>query len=219
MADAINYILFALGIVFTIAVPLAIFGLRLNEGLWSNMICCSNITFASLITLNYFEPIAKLIEDAWAGGLFLYDFLVFWLLFSLMFFLLNTVTNKLSRVRVHFPKVVEQVGNGIFLILIFGNFVFNIGFTLPMAPFPPKENSQQTGEWQSNFLAYKMRILCKGTLVPFTGENIWDNNDPPLYVRDQVNKRWMLLDNMYAKGGTMLYDGSPPQHKRSEQLQ
>ena len=123
-----------MGVIFVIAVPLAIFGLRLREGFWGNTICCSNITFASLIAFNYYEPVAGLIMDAWAGGVFLYDFLCFWLLFSLTYFVINMVTNKLSKIRVHFPKVVEQVGNGILLVLIFVNFVSLIFFTLPMAP-------------------------------------------------------------------------------------
>ena len=215
MEDAINYILITMGVIFTVAVPLAIFGLRLTEGLWSNMICCSNITFASLITFNYYELIAKLIEDAWIGGLFFYDFLVFWLLFSLLFFLLNIVTNKLSQIRVHFPKVVEQVGNGIFLVLLFVNFVSIIGFTLPMAPFQPRDDAQKTGEWQSNFFSTKQRILCLGTLVPFTGENVWDDNDPSFYVRDQINKRWLLVSTAIDKQ-TMLYEGEAPKHQRAE---
>jgi len=218
MEDAINYILIAMGVIFTIAVPLALFGLRLQEGFWSNMICCSNITFASLITFNYYEPIAGMIVDAWAGGLFFYDYLVFWLLFSLVYFILNFITNKLSRVRVHFPKVVEQVGNGAFLFGIFFNFVSIIFFTLPMAPFQPPGEGQSSGllgflgteESRSEFFGQKVRILCRGTLVPFTGENVW--NDPPTYAKDQTNKRWWLVSNAIDKQ-TMLFDGTPPPRK------
>ena len=207
MEDAINYILIALGVAFTIAVPLALFGLRLTEGFWGNMICCSNITFASLIAFNYFEPIAGMIMDAWAGGLFFYDFLVFWLLFSLVYFLLNMVTNKLSQVRVHFPKVVEQVGNGIFLVLIFVNFVSLIGFTLPMAPFQPKEGAMQGEADRSEIFGQKARFLSLGTLAPFTGEKPWI--DPQVYITEQTNKRWMLVDTAIGKQ-TMLYEGSVP---------
>jgi len=214
MEDAINYILIGMGVVFTIAVPLAIFGLRLQEGLWSNMICFSNITFASLITFNYYEPIAGMIEDAWAGGIFFYDYLVFWLLFSLTFFVLNFVTNKLSQIRVHFPKVVEQVGNGAFLFLIFFNFVSIIFFTLPMAPFQPPDNQNSgllatigTEESRSEWFGQKVRLLSIGNLVPFTGEKIWI--DPQVYVEAQTNKRWWLVNNAVEKQ-TMLFEGTPP---------
>jgi len=207
MEDAINYILMALGVAFTIAVPLALFGLRLTEGFWGNMICCSNITFASLITFNYYELLAGMIMDAWSGGLFFYDFLVFWLLFSLTYFLLNTVTNKLSQVRVHFPKVVEQVGNGAFLILIFLNFVSLIFFTLPMAPFQPGDNAMQAEADRSEAFGRKVRMLSLGTLAPFTGEKPWI--DPQDYVKEQTNKRWALVDNAIEQQ-TMLYEGSPP---------
>jgi len=213
MEDAINYILMGMGVVFTIAVPLAIFGLRLREGLWSNMICCANITFASLIAFNYYEPIAGLIVDAWAGGLFFYDYLVFWLLFSLVFYIINFVTNKISQIKVQFPKIVEQVGNGAFLFLIFFNFLSIIGFSLPMAPFQPGEDAQKTGEMQSEFhgigFGVKVRTLCRGTLVPFTGENVWNDVEPSGYVSDQVNKRWWLVSNAIDQQ-TMLFDGTPP---------
>jgi len=216
MEDAINYILLAMGIIFTIAVPLALFGLRLQEGFWSNMICCTNITFASLIAFNYYEPIAGLIMDAWEGGLFFYDYLVFWLLFSLVYFILNFITNKLSRVKVHFPKVVEQVGNGALLFGIFFNFVSIIFFTLPMAPFqPPGSDGQNSGmmgfigteESRSEWFGYKVRILSDATLAPFTGENRWI--DPKDYVDAQTNKRWWLVSTAIDKQ-TMLYEGSPP---------
>jgi len=212
MEDAIAYTLAGLAVIFVIAVPLAIFGLRLQEGLWSNAICCSNITFASLIAFNYYELVAGLLMDAWEGGVFLYDYLCFWLLFSLAFFLLNWVTNRLSQIRVHFPKVVEQVGNGIFLVLIFVNFVSMIFFTLPMAPFQPAENAMQAEASRSEFFGHKARLLSVGTLVPFTGEKIWI--DPKVYIEEQTAKRWAMVSNMIDRQ-TMLYEGdSPP--RRSE---
>ena len=219
MAEAIDYILIGLGVIFTLAVPLAIFGLRLQEGFWSNTICFSNITFASLIAFNYYEPIAGLLVDAYAGGLYLYDYLSFWLLFALAFFLLNVVTNRLSKVRVHFPKVVEQVGNGVLLFGIFFNFASMIFFTLPMAPFhydsaplmlggDSKQTQINRCEWPFIGFGFKSRLLSRGTLVPFTGENVWD--DPQKYVSDQIYKRGALVDTMYKKGNSMLFDGTPP---------
>ena len=221
MEDAINYILVGLGIAFMFAVPLALFGLRLQEGLWSNMICCSNITFASLITFNYYEPVAALLVDAWAGGLFFYDYLVFWLLFSLIFFVLNFVTNKISRIKVHFPKAVEQAGNSALLFAIFFNFVSIIFFTLPMAPFQPEEVNQSsalvrllgTEETRSEWFGKKARYLSIGTLIPFTGEKIWI--EPDIYVEAQTNKRWWLVSNAIEKQ-TMRYDGSPPPRRDDE---
>ena len=207
MEDAINYILMALGVAFTISVPLALFGLRLQEGFWGNTVCFSNITFSSLIAFNYFEPIAGLLVDAYVGGLFFYDFLSFWLLFSLVYFILNTVTNSLSKIKVHFPKVVEQVGNWVLLFAIFFNFVSIIFFTLPMAPFQPAEGAMQTEADRSEFFGRKARILSIGTLSAFTGEKIWI--DPQVYAKMHTDKRWMLVSNAIEKQ-TMLYDGSAP---------
>ena len=207
MEDAINYILMALGVAFTIAVPLALFGLRLQEGFWGNTICFSNITFASLIAFNYFEPIAGLLVDAYVGGIFFYDFLCFWLLFALMYFILNTATNNLSKIRVHFPKAVEQTGNGVMLFAIFFNFVSLIFFTLPMAPFQPVDDAKQTEASRSEFFGQKARMLSLGTLSAFTGEKIWI--DPQVYVEAHTNKRWALVSNAIDKQ-TMLFDGTAP---------
>ncbi len=193
--------------VFIVAVPLSLIGLRLNEGFWGNTVCGANITFASLIAFNYYEPVAGLITDAWIGGLFFYDFLSFWFLFALAFFLLNTVTNKLSKFKVHFPKVVEQVGNGIALLVIFLNFTTLIFFTLPMAPFQPAEGAKQAEADRSEFFGQRARLLSIGNLSAFTGEKIWI--DPQVYVEEQTNKRWALVSTAIDKQ-TMLYEGSAP---------
>ena len=207
MEDAINYALMALGVAFTIAVPLALFGLRLQEGFWGNTVCFSNITFASLIAFNYFEPIAGLLVDAYVGGLYFYDFLCFWLLFSLVYYILNTVTNGLSKIKVHFPKVVEQVGNGVLLFAVFFNFVSIIFFTLPMAPFLPADDAVQTEADRSEFFGRKARILSLGSLSAFTGEKEWIH--PEVYARMHTDKRWMLVSTAIEKQ-TMLYEGTAP---------
>jgi predicted membrane protein len=166
-----------------------------------------------LIAFNYYELIALLLTDAYSGGQLFYDFLSFWLLFSLAFFLLNTVTNRLSQVRVHFSKTLERFGNIYVLFVLFGNFLAVIFFTLPMAPFQPNESAKKAEVDRSELLGRQVRILSAGTLVPFTGEKIWI--DPQVYVEEQTNKRWLLYATMLGNGNSMLCDAQV-QHARSK---
>ncbi|MGL6195238.1 MAG: hypothetical protein ACRC2T_10505 [Thermoguttaceae bacterium] len=207
MEQVINYILLVLGVVFVIAVPLAILGLRLNEGLWGNTICLCNITFASLIAANYFELVSGLLVDAYVKGLFFYDFFSFWVIFALVYFILNFLTNRLSRIKVHFPPVVEQAGNGVVLLAVFLNFACAVGFSLPTAPFAPDEGGWTSWTAGTEGLGYRVRVLSHCSLVPFTGENEWPGADE--YVADHTGKRWALMSNALEKKAFM-YDGAAP---------
>ena len=211
MQDTINYILMGLGIVFLISIPLAIIGLRLREGFWGNTICLCNISFAGFLALNYFEPLAALIADAWAGALFYYDFVFFWLIFALAFYVINFITNRISRVKVHFPKVVEMVGNGVMLGLIFFNFASVIAFSLPMVPLKPDDNQKANLARFSESLGLRARLLSHGTLMPFSGEREWIDADS--FVNDHMNKRWALYSNALDNEGSFLFDGDPPQRR------
>lgn len=207
-----NYIMMGMGVIFLIAVPLAIFGLRWREGFWGNTVCFSNVTFASLVAINFYEPVANLLTDAYIGGLFFYDFMAFWLLLALTFFLLNTMTNKLSKVKVHFPLTVERVGNVILLIGLFLNFVSVIVFSYPMAPFQPPDAAHTATETNSTeYFGKKVRILSTGSLAPFTYSKPWIG--PDRYVGEQTNKRWAIYNNAATKN-TFLYEGEAPPKAR-----
>lgn len=206
--EIVNYIMLGMGVIFTVSVPLAIFGLRLREGFWGNTICFCNLTFASLVAINYYEPVASLLGDAYSGGMFFYDFIAFWLLIALTFIILNMITNRLSKIKVHFPLNVERVGNGVLLFGILMNFVSLIAFSFPMAPFQPPDEAHKTTETNATeYFGRKVRILSLGSLAPFTYNKPWI--DPNRYVDEQTNKRWAVYDAAASKN-TFFFEGSPP---------
>lgn len=84
------------------------------EGMWGNAITLINVVTAALLATNFWEPLARLIEEYVPSFTFFWDFLMLWTLFALIFGLMRLVTDKLSRTKVRFIKVVDQVGGGFF---------------------------------------------------------------------------------------------------------
>lgn len=206
----VNYILLGLGIVFMVSIPLAIFAMRLREGFWSNTICFCNVSFASLIAFNYFEPVASLIADAWIAGLFFFDYLAFWLLFAFSYFFINAITNRLSTIKVHFAPTVEKAGNGTMLCAIFVNFLFVILFTLPAFPLQPSEDEMLSQISNgTELLGRRARILSEGSLSALDGEKPWV--DAATYTGTQTGKRWALYQAVLEKKSFLFEGEKPPQ--------
>jgi uncharacterized membrane protein required for colicin V production len=84
-----------------------------RDGIWSNAVRLVNIVFAGLLTMNFYEPLAKFITEysedirTWAPFM---DFLAFWICFVGFAAILTAITDKVSRVRVRFLQVAERVG-------------------------------------------------------------------------------------------------------------
>ncbi|MGL6226528.1 MAG: hypothetical protein ACRC10_07870 [Thermoguttaceae bacterium] len=203
----ISWIFFVLSIIFAIAAPLSLIAFRWREGFWGNLLCAMNMSFASLFALDYFEVLAAMLTQLWAGGLFFYDFLCFWLIFAFTFFILNLCTNRLSTIKVHFPALVEKISNGCSLLCIVAIFASSVFFSLPSAPLPPKEDGVESEARMSEFLGLKARILSHGTLAPFSGDLEWTAAED--YVYGQMEKRW-LIKTTADKEGTFVHSGETP---------
>jgi uncharacterized membrane protein required for colicin V production len=90
-----------------------------NDGLWSNAIRLVNVILAALLAMNYFEPLAAALDDWQPTYTFVWDFLSLWALFAVFAIILTILTNSLSRVKVKFLKIVDQIG-GLVLSLWIG---------------------------------------------------------------------------------------------------
>ena len=106
---------------------LACVGFSFSEGMWTNAIRLINVIFAALLAMNYFEPLANWLDDWMRAFSYYWDFLAMWALFVVSFFVLRLLTDTISQVKVRFPKIVEQIGSGIFGVVLGGVMV---GFTL-----------------------------------------------------------------------------------------
>jgi hypothetical protein len=89
-----------------------------NEGMWSNAIRLINVVTAALLATNFFEPVARLLDE-WAPKVtYLWDFAALWGLFALMMAMSRTLTDQISRVKVRFPERVDQVGGVVFALWV-----------------------------------------------------------------------------------------------------
>jgi uncharacterized membrane protein required for colicin V production len=84
------------------------------EGMWGNAITLVNVVTAALLATNFWEPLAKLIEEYVPSFTFFWDYLTLWALFAVIYGIMRTVTDKLSRTKVRFVKVADQVGGAFF---------------------------------------------------------------------------------------------------------
>ena len=110
--DMLIYLLPAL--MFLIMV--ACVGWCYTDGMWSNAIRLVNTVTAALLATNFFEPVARWLDATVSSShayTFLWDFLALWGLFFLATLVLRALTDSISRVKVKFLKLADNIGSGI----------------------------------------------------------------------------------------------------------
>ncbi|MGQ9505280.1 MAG: CvpA family protein [Thermogutta sp.] len=114
-------------------------GFLFREGMWGNFIRTVNVMFAGILATNFFEPLARLLEDMIGPNLtYFYDFLGFWLLYAIFFIVLHLATSAASRVKVRFNHYVDRTFSVIFSLSIGLTLVSMILFSLHLAPLGTK---------------------------------------------------------------------------------
>ena len=94
------------------------FAMLLGEGLWGNAITFFNVVTAALLSMNYFEPVAGLIEEQVGSLKYFADFIAIWVLFIVAYLIMKLICERVSRVKVRFRKPVETVGGLLFAALV-----------------------------------------------------------------------------------------------------
>lgn len=84
------------------------------EGMWSNAIRLINTVTAALLAVNFFEPAARWMDEQAPAATYVYDFVALWGLFIIFTLVFRGLTDRLSRVKVRFLMVVDQIGGGFF---------------------------------------------------------------------------------------------------------
>jgi hypothetical protein len=108
-----------------------------TEGMWSNAISLINVVTAALLAVNYFEPLAAWLEglgDWWRSCTYVWDFLALWILFAVFSLIFRSLTDQISRVKVRFLKVADQIGSAVFALWIGWVMVCFTMMTLHTAP-------------------------------------------------------------------------------------
>lgn len=104
----------------TVVIMLAVGYAYMVEGLFTACTMCINVFLSGLLAFNFFEPLARLLEDNLPAS-FLTDPTASYadavsivLLFSLALFGLRTATNQLANVEIDFPPVAQRIGGAAF---------------------------------------------------------------------------------------------------------
>jgi len=119
----------------------ACIGVLYPEGLWSNAVRLVNVTTAALLAMNFFEPLANLIEgfgEWFASATYFWDFLSLWIVFGVSMIVMRLATEAISRVRVKFLKVVDRAGSVFFAACVGGVLLSFVMATLHTAPLAQK---------------------------------------------------------------------------------
>ena len=105
-----------------------------GEGLWSNAVRLINVVTAALLATNFFEPVAGWLDSMMRSATYLCDFIALWGLFIVFAVVLGELTNRVSRVKVKFPKIADQIGSGMLSVWIGYVMVCFTLMSLHMAP-------------------------------------------------------------------------------------
>ena len=89
----------------------------MSEGLWGAALMFFNALFASLVALNFYEPLATLIATNAAPMAGFADSLCILLLFSATLLILRLITENLAPAMIRFPMVLYHVGRIVFGLL------------------------------------------------------------------------------------------------------
>lgn len=107
------------------------------QGLWPCAISVVNITFAGMLATNFWEPACAYVElNAGSEYTYVYDFLLLWFIFAMIYALLRAITNGLSEHRVEFHPYVELGGRTVLSTWCGWVFLCFTVFTLQTAPIP-----------------------------------------------------------------------------------
>ena len=105
-----------------------------NEGMWSNAIRLINVVTAALLATNFFEPVARLLDNWAPKATYVWDFTALWGLFALLTLMSRTLTDQISRVKVRFPERVDRVGGVVFALWVGWVMICFTLMTLHTAP-------------------------------------------------------------------------------------
>jgi hypothetical protein len=132
---------------FTIILMLIIAYAYFNEQALTAFSMFVNVCLAGVLTINFWEPLANLLEPALAGTFAagFEDFLVMVVLFAFSLGMLRLAANAASPVRIDYPAAVGQ-GGGVFFGLLTGYVL--AGFMVV---------ALETLPWHENFMYFEPR--------------------------------------------------------------
>ena len=125
------------------------------HGLWSNVVTFVNLWLAALLAFSLTEPITAMIDKSARSMGYVSDIVIMWVLFAVIFMVLRTFTDTISRKRLRFQPMVELVGRSVMSVINAYVFVMFACASLHSAPL---EASPFKGSWPPSFLGLRPDI-------------------------------------------------------------
>jgi uncharacterized membrane protein required for colicin V production len=117
-----------------------------TEGMWANAIRLINVVTAALLATNFWEPLAKFLENKLSKSFtYFWDFIALWALFCVFMVVLSVLTGFASRVKVRFLGIADRIGSAFFAAWIGWMMVCFTTMTLHTAPLA---RNSWAGEFQ-----------------------------------------------------------------------
>lgn len=196
-----------------IAVLGAILAFSRGDTLWGTIIKLFNTFFASMVALNFFEPVANMFDGFMGVMAYYNDMLAFFLLFAITMEILVEITNRISKVNVYLPDKANLIGTYAVLFVMFLGFylipVFVFTQTLPEAPLPAPTSVKEYGPFKSTGLVNLLDFESKGALKPFAKGHTWNTKE---FMKNQYRRNCGVYDKVDASkdSSTWKFEGESP---------
>jgi hypothetical protein len=177
------------------------------EGLWANALTFVNTVFAAMVSLNFFEPVAGLMEKYLASYRYTLDFVAQWLLFVISLAVFRSLTDQTSRHAVRFKLPVEQAGRAIFALLtawVLVCFTTTAMHTAPLSRSPFRGSFQQEPMSNNFFGTAPDRMLLgfvrQRSMGALSGSNTRPFDEQGDYIVKYGARRQSLKEHNAAEG-------------------
>ena len=196
------------GYTIPIVILAVLYGFRWKVGMWGNFLSLGCVLFSILVAIGWWEEIAYFTAQQIPTMLFFADGVAIWGIFLIMLALLDLATRSMSAVKVKFADIVENVGNGIVLFLLFLALYGFFLFAEELGPVGEHANVSAPGD---SIAVQIFRMLSDGNLSGFTGGNQFDDKGN---FRDlHLQRRQALMLNVMGGDrnmgeGSLLYKGN-----------
>lgn len=180
------------------AVPIVIlavlFGFRWKVGFWGNAVSLGTVLFSILVAVGWWEDLAQLIAKQLPAILFFADCIAIWLIFLVTLLLLDFAARGMSQVKVKYADMVEKIGNGLALFLLFITLYGFYLFAEELGPVGERVDANTPGD---SVAVQVFRILSAGNLSGFTKTQQFDDQEK--FRELHMKRRQAIMSNVLNK--------------------